>query len=608
MPDSVRPLSTFDPQGQASVLSYNVPEPTSYRGRHYLSLAFEHGVFTSKARWRPGANNATRFPLAHLAEMIHTGLELGIPFDAIPRQLESLAKLVPEPEAPPTTVRELLDEAPTVVSGTTRGRIFDSRIFSDVGYIAPLLQGNLLTSPGDAPTLGSGPIPAPELGDTDPQLSRLLLASRTAQPTASTSYNLKKAREVMAREYARSLQDGEEPVSGVGMGGEPRDAMVKPTPTPEPQLVLVECYRLSSFLGNYGAGRTIKTVSLLPGEEQVIRVRTFRTTRETTKESHNLLESYDEEVATEFQESIESERTQRTSEDSSFSYRADATASAGWGWGSATVSGGVAGSSNASREEFGRDVASATSKHAAQASAHREVEVTSSREREVEEGMESSIERTIRNINLSRTLNFVFRQMNQEFITLLHLVDIRLAFHNGHPETYREVPMSEMDVLLEEMVEEGHRARVRAEVVSAVENIHDFKDEHHSLLRQREIRNARGETIGKYQSVDRDRTSTYRGDTGALEITVPGIIVAASHNVIRTDGVIVESVLGQGEALDAYSRGLQEQEVLARSAANLGAEQTMARETLAREIVREGDEEMAQRFQLVFPPAGGERD
>jgi hypothetical protein len=39
-----------------------------------------------------------------------------------------------------------------------------------------------------------------------------------------------------------------------------------------PRLMIVEIYRLSSFLGNYGAGRVVKTFSLLPGEKTKISV------------------------------------------------------------------------------------------------------------------------------------------------------------------------------------------------------------------------------------------------------------------------------------------------------------------------------------------------
>ena len=32
------PISKFDPNGRASILSYNVPEPTSYSGRNIIAL------------------------------------------------------------------------------------------------------------------------------------------------------------------------------------------------------------------------------------------------------------------------------------------------------------------------------------------------------------------------------------------------------------------------------------------------------------------------------------------------------------------------------------------------------------------------------------------
>ena len=50
-----------------------------------------------------------------------------------------------------------------------------------------------------------------------------------------------------------------------------------------PQLVIVETYRMSSFLGQYGAGRTLKTFSLLPGEKTTISVNTFRKTESDRK-------------------------------------------------------------------------------------------------------------------------------------------------------------------------------------------------------------------------------------------------------------------------------------------------------------------------------------
>lgn len=42
--------------------------------------------------------------------------------------------------------------------------------------------------------------------------------------------------------------------------------------------------------------------------------------------------------------------------------------------------------------------------------------------------------------------------MNQEFISLLHLVDVRVAFFNGFAESKREVPLPELDSLIDEVI------------------------------------------------------------------------------------------------------------------------------------------------------------
>jgi hypothetical protein len=47
--------------------------------------------------------------------------------------------------------------------------------------------------------------------------------------------------------------------------------------------------------------------------------------------------------------------------------------------------------------------------------------------------------------------------------------------------------------------------------------------------------------------------------SGGLNIKVPGVILSVASHILRTDSVIVDAVLGQGEALDCYNIRLQEQ-------------------------------------------------
>lgn len=45
--------------------------------------------------------------------------------------------------------------------------------------------------------------------------------------------------------------------------------------------------------------------------------------------------------------------------------------------------------------------------------------------------------------------------------------------------------------------------------------------------------------------------------TDAPTYTVPGIILNVKHRVLPTDSVIVDALLGQGEALDCYNKNMQ---------------------------------------------------
>ena len=89
-------------------------------------------------------------------------------------------------------------------------------------------------------------------------------------------------------------------------GGKPAVKMLPPLPPePRPRLLLVEVYRLSSYLGAYGAGRVLKTFTLLPGEKTKISVKTY--TRRTTdaKAASSILDSFTKESAEDFEKSTE---------------------------------------------------------------------------------------------------------------------------------------------------------------------------------------------------------------------------------------------------------------------------------------------------------------
>lgn len=68
-------------------------------------------------------------------------------------------------------------------------------------------------------------------------------------------------------------------------------------PTPQPELFLAIHYKVQSFLGNYGAGKVVKTMSLMPGEKTTISVKTYKDQSSTQTHSDNVLDSLHKTVA-----------------------------------------------------------------------------------------------------------------------------------------------------------------------------------------------------------------------------------------------------------------------------------------------------------------------
>ncbi len=353
----------------------------------------------------------------------------------------------------------------------------------------------------------------------------------------------------------------------------------------------------------YGAGKTIKTFSLLPGEKTKISIKTYMSRETDAKSASSIFDSFSETSASEFESSVQSEQSNKQAYQETFAYHAEAEAKASWGFGSAKVSGGVKGGTNSAREEFAKNISSATEKHAATASAKRDVQINTSYEVKEKAEEETSIKREIQNINVSRTLNFVFRQMNQEFIMLLHLVDVRVAFFNGFTESYQEVSLSELDSLLEEViVDQAKRAELKQAVIDELSNIYDYRDKHHTFVEEKEIKDSSGTVIHKYLRVKKDYTSKYKDPVTGTEISVPGIILSANTHVLRTPGVIVEALLGQGDALDVYSHGLQDEAIESRELSNELTKTEVDKNRLGIKIIQDKDADAAKLFEQIFPP------
>jgi hypothetical protein len=369
-------------------------------------------------------------------------------------------------------------------------------------------------------------------------------------------------------EFVDALREGMVLLPGRDWAGRPTVYPVKPDAAPEPALFLVERVGISSFLGDYGLGRTVKTFTLLPGESTTISIRTWQSSRQSIQESSSIIDSHEQSARERFADTIQNETTDKATKSKTEKWHVEAEAKASWGWGSAKVSGGASGEYHSSREQFARQASEAVREHAAEASSKRELSVSSSSEQTTETGQETTVERVITNVNVRRVLNFVFRELNQEYVTKLHVKDVSVAFTNGRLNSWREVPISGLRTLLEEVTAPGMVDQVAQRILKIAGIVFDHKHEPVKTLERITIgQDGTSATVDDPQLQNgefpppTDRMY-YRFKREPLNQAgdahpVDGVLLNEERITMRTDSVLVEALLGQADALDEYAMEIQ---------------------------------------------------
>ncbi len=335
---------------------------------------------------------------------------------------------------------------------------------------------------------------------------------------------------------------------------------------------MVEHYRVNTYLGDYGAGRTVKTFSLLPGEKTVISVQTYKQTISNKKAIENVLDSFSQESAEDLEQIVESE-TQSNDLDSTLKVRA---------W---KVSGGVnvttekvgaeidgsfsnSKTTNSSRSTALRQLNSAISKQTQKSSNNRSIEVNTEIGVTSTTSEATSIVRNLENINKSRTLNFVFRQLNQELITITYLDDVSFVFTNGYDEVKKVVKLDGLrDMLIQVLTNAPDADTIFGQVINQLASVYDSTGTRQSFV------DKFTESIQNAETSAEEFSSTYWRKDPALSqtaenISVNGIIKNVTKRILPTDSVIVDALLGQGEALDCYNMRLQDIDALASTLEN----------------------------------------
>jgi hypothetical protein len=388
------------------------------------------------------------------------------------------------------------------------------------------------------------------------------------------------------------------------------------------RLVLIEKIMLSSFLGNFGASRVVKTFTLLPGETTQISVDSYTKDESTAKSAQSILDSTSSECAGDFEDTVNEENDNKASNSDATTAAISADIGASYAFAHADIKASYSDQANASREQMAKTVSNALTKHTNTASSNRTVNVNTDFSTTTSSGLTTDTSRTLRNINVSRVLNFVFRQMTQEHIVLTHLTDVTLGVYKldilldaaGNAQRGADGgPLTQTSFIQYTLPEIADFARtemtgpavssLQPDILNVLANIADINGQLQSIAELVTPTDADGNAHpdNAYIRIKRNMTSTYTSPAGS-QFTVPGILLDTTTCVMRTDQLLCDAILGQGDALDEYSHALQDVAIAERQAAVDERVAATAREKLAQQIITTNNTDLAGLWSKIFPP------
>jgi hypothetical protein len=364
-------------------------------------------------------------------------------------------------------------------------------------------------------------------------------------------------------EIAMKINRGFKPVLIQDTFGDVHLEFLPKIENPIPKLNLVLHFKMQSFLGNYGAGKIIKTISLLPGEKQNITIRNWKRNETTKKKAENVLDSFSEDSANDLQNIIENENTDVNSSSQSDTTVKTKKKGGGLNLGIFKIGGGGSTTStktfNSASASQVRNLSNSTAKQSSKSNSLREVEINTETTEITQNEQEETIVRTLENINQSRVLNFTFRQLLQEYISVTYLDQVTFLFTNGYYS--RSATLAELDQLLNTVLTPTAFTEVRNTILSYLSHVKDYQGtsvqfaEKVTEIYSNLIDNAGPPLEASYL---RKRTEI---SYPIANMQIEGVVYDVAYHSLRTDALIADALLGQGEALDCYNIKLQNESV-----------------------------------------------
>ena len=443
------PFVKLEEEGQASILNYNLPQQTTYNAVSYIGLNIGKDLFnpkqiqTQSAYWNV-VEEVKQLNIQGIKEAIKTENNLIQNFNLLEKNIK--LQVVELSAATKSTLLDKLKLAKVTAPETIQLQAIrnDGVKIAEVKSVLPVSTVNIKEAV--------------------------------------------KAEFIDSDLIAQKLSKGLMPVAVERFSQKPEVIYVPRPKEANPTISIVLHLRMASYLGDYGAGQTIKTFSLLPGEKTTITVRTYQHDETKKEQSQNVLDSYSESSADDLQNTVEKETqfTTGSSKEETISNTGgwNAGGSIGLNLGFLSIGGGGGGQGsnsegstfNSSMQTQVSNLVGSVSHHVSKADSMRQIEVNSESSSLRISETEETVVRELENINKSRVLNFVFRQLLQEYFSITYLHDVSFVYYNDFPESKRTFKLDKLTEMLSEvLVDEDAVNEVKNQIYSYLCSIYDYE-------------------------------------------------------------------------------------------------------------------------------------
>jgi hypothetical protein len=389
----------------------------------------------------------------------------------------------------------------------------------------------------------------------------------------------------------------------------------------QPEILVEGLMSIASYQGELGRGDVIQTHTLFPGEKAVVSMQSYKKETSSYAITSSVLDNTSTEAELSLANEVNVSNAFSTEDSRTSSFSAGVDLKANWGWGSGGASANYSTTSTSTAKRAATNAVKAVRNQASKVSSNRTVKVDTTRTVTSETSTTSSLTRTIENINVSKPLTFIFRQLTVDILSIILIRDCRVVLRANisdpglvcvleqTPDVARERffdPVNVTDAVIKKyydlIVETAKALAYNDALGTGRQFVIDEAAIPDTVTPRKRVNNELDHTVPFPIVPAAPAAIAEFASTGAA-IQYSGIALELTRNVLKTDGTLVECELSVTEGLDDYSRNLQLESIREKAVSNVMSEKKQESVDLALKLVQAAPQadQTAMFEKLVLP-------